>query len=146
MNVHPVLLVDRGSNVVLEVIGSDPDVNAAGDFEWLPLLCGYVALFLSFTGGGFGIGLRLGRPGGRLGGSGCLYGVRWFLLHCLFDLSGLLWECFLAKILDDLQCGFAIDLGKGRSIPAIIGTISPIRPSQCVSSGCERRSHGSNIL
>ena len=32
MDVHPVLLVDRGSNVVLEVIGSDPDVDATGDF------------------------------------------------------------------------------------------------------------------
>jgi len=102
MDVHPVLLVDRGSNVVLEILGSDPDVNAAGDFERLPLLCGYVALFLGFTGGGLGIGLRLSRLGGRLGGSGRLDGVRWFFLDCLLGLRGLLWECFLAKILDDL--------------------------------------------
>lgn len=102
MDVHPVLLVDRGSNVVLEVIGSDSDVNAAGDFERLPLLRGYVALFFGFTGDGLGIGLRLSRLGGRLGGSGCLYGVRCFLCHCLLGLCGLLWECFLAKILDDL--------------------------------------------
>ena len=60
MDVHSILLVDRGSNVVLEVIGSDPDVNAAGDFERLPFLCGYIALFLGFTGDSLGIGLRVG--------------------------------------------------------------------------------------
>ena len=65
MDVHPVLLVDRGSNVVLEIIGSDPDVNAAGNFEWLPFLCGYIALFLSIAGDSLGIGLRIGGLGGN---------------------------------------------------------------------------------
>ena len=109
MDVHPVLLVDRGSNVVLEVIRSDPDVNTAGDFERLPLFCGYIALFLGFAGDSLSIGLR----GGGLGGSGWLCGLRGFFLSCFLVLRGLLlWECFLAKILDDLYCGLAIDLGK----------------------------------
>jgi len=98
MDVHPVLLVHRGSNVVFEIIGSDPDVNTAGDFERLPLLCSHIALFLGLAGVGLGIGLRLG----RLRSSVCLYRVGGFFLHRLLCLRGLLWECFLAEILDDL--------------------------------------------
>ena len=54
MDVHPILLVDRRSNVVLKVIGSDPDVDAAGDFERLPFLGGHVVLFLGVAGGSLG--------------------------------------------------------------------------------------------
>ena len=46
MNVHPILLVDWRSDVVFDIIGSDADVNRAGDFERLPLLCGHIILFL----------------------------------------------------------------------------------------------------
>ena len=66
MSVHPIFLVDRGSNIVLEVIGGNPDVNAAGDFERLPFLGGYIALLLGGVGNSLGVGLRVG---GFSGGS-----------------------------------------------------------------------------
>lgn len=56
MDVHPILLVDGRSNVVLKVFRNDPDVNAARDFKRLPFLSGYITLFLGVAGntlGGF---------------------------------------------------------------------------------------------
>jgi hypothetical protein len=61
MSVHPIFLVDRGPNIVLEVIGGNPDVNAAGNFERLPFLGGYIALFLGAAGDSLGVGLRVDR-------------------------------------------------------------------------------------
>ena len=65
MEVHPVLLVDRRSNVVFEVIRGDPDMDAARDFEWLPSLGCYVIPFLGFAGGSVGVVSRVDGLGSR---------------------------------------------------------------------------------
>ena len=57
MDIHPILLVDRRTNVVLEVVGGDPDVNAAGDIEWFPFLGCYIIPFLGTTGASLGLGV-----------------------------------------------------------------------------------------
>lgn len=97
-------------------------MNAAGDFERLPLLGGYVVLFLWFSGDSLRAGLRIS----GFGSGGRLCGIRQLFLSCLLGFRGLLWERFLTEILDDLESGFAINLGKVQSISSSIGTISPI--------------------
>lgn len=65
MDVHPILLVDGRSNIVLEVIGGDPDMNAARDFERFPFLGCYVVLFTGAARGSLGVGLGTSGIGGR---------------------------------------------------------------------------------
>lgn len=62
MSIHPILLVNRRSNVVLEVIGGDPDMNVTRDFERFPFLRCYIVPFFGTTG--TSPGLRVGGNSG----------------------------------------------------------------------------------
>ena len=108
MDVHPILLVDGRSNVVLEVIGGDPDVNTAGDFERFPFLGCHIVLSSSATGGRLSVGLGISGLSGR----GRLCGLRQPSLGYPFGLLCIIlfWEGFLAKVLNDLECGFPVNL------------------------------------
>ena len=65
MDVHPILLVNGRSDVVLEVIGGDPDMNAARDFKGFPCLGSHIALPLGVAGDGLRLGPRIGGLSGR---------------------------------------------------------------------------------
>lgn len=72
MDVHPILLVDGRTNVVLEVIGGDLDMNAARNFKRFPFLGCHIVLSIGATGNGLGVGLGIGGLGAR----GRLCGLR----------------------------------------------------------------------
>ena len=103
MDVHSILLVDGRSNVVLKVFRNDPDVNAVRNFKRLPVFRGHITLFLSVARNSSG-GFR-----GRV----WFYRLWRSFLSCLLVLRSLLLrECSLTKVLDDLEGGLAINLGK----------------------------------
>ena len=72
MDVHPILLVDGRTNVVLEVIRGDLDMNAARNFKRFSFLGCHIVLSIGATGNGLGVGLGIGGLGGR----GRLCGLR----------------------------------------------------------------------
>lgn len=114
MRVHAILLIYRWSDIVLQRLGCNSNVDGLGNRHGLALLGRHGLALLSGisrcgrrhlgVGGGRLIGGRLLRLDGLgfAGGGGCGRGRR----------DGGLGECFLPEILNELESGLAVDLAQ----------------------------------
>jgi hypothetical protein len=92
-------VVQWRANILFEILRCDRDVDGIGDVEWLPGFRGDKLLVLG-RGRCRGKGVWRSWSGQRIGS--CLGRLR---SQCLR-----LWESFLAKILDDFECGLSVNL------------------------------------